>query len=548
MKVRNVIAVALLIGLLTSTAAAQVAPPVPPAKGPGPLLYVQFFGAPGSRITFYQGQTPGREFEMPVTVGMRPGYIYRVKMTGFIEGAKNVALYPTLEVRNTLALPPSMPVSRFPAPVVLHADEVERIENGAYLTKVVYLENPDTAIPRGSAKEEPIESFAAGTGDPVEEARLLGRPVLIVRVGAKEIDTRDLQRQSVPGTILFPDEKALAWPSQPPCFAWKGLPMYDPILGPKFPEEECLHDGGDLGRPAGFDNEGKLHGLDPSDSVAEYKDSHGRKRLTISNKVCVCVPRFAVLNSETRLEGNQVALVLTGAETVRGQALLAAKALYRQTQQQEKLAGVKSRRSLSGTVGNQVLGKLINVQVLNAIHIYEGPFALVGAIKPYELDQALRTRLLRQIEFAREITKKYGTNVVYQVENTQVIGRVEGLALISAVAETRDITVPCDHAPEIPEQPLYLYKWADKGAAEVGDIITFTLKYSNIGGKPITEVAVNDSLAGRLEYVPDSAQSSRDAVFTTEKNEAGSVILRWEVSGKLLPGQSGVVRFQAKVR
>jgi uncharacterized repeat protein (TIGR01451 family) len=125
---------------------------------------------------------------------------------------------------------------------------------------------------------------------------------------------------------------------------------------------------------------------------------------------------------------------------------------------------------------------------------------------------------------------------------------VEGLALISAVAETRDITVPCDHAPEIPEQPLYLYKWADKGAAEVGDIITFTLKYSNIGGKPITEVAVNDSLAGRLEYVPDSAQSSRDAVFTTEKNEAGSVILRWEVSGKLLPGQSGVVRFQAKVR
>jgi uncharacterized repeat protein (TIGR01451 family) len=282
--------------------------------------------------------------------------------------------------------------------------------------------------------------------------------------------------------------------------------------------------------------------------VAEYKDSHGRKRLTISNKVCVCVPRFAVLNSETRLEGNQVALVLTGAETVRGQALLAAKALYSQTQQQERLAGVKSRRSLSGTVGNQVLGKLINVQVLNAIHIYEGPFALVGATKPYELEQDLRIRLLRQIEFAREITKKYGTNVVYQVENTQVIGRVEGLALISAVAETRDITVPCDHAPEIPEQPLYLYKWADKGAAEVGDIITFTLKYSNIGGKPITEVAVNDSLAGRLEYVPDSAQSSRDAVFTTEKNEAGSVILRWEVSGKLLPGQSGVVRFQAKVR
>jgi uncharacterized repeat protein (TIGR01451 family) len=82
----------------------------------------------------------------------------------------------------------------------------------------------------------------------------------------------------------------------------------------------------------------------------------------------------------------------------------------------------------------------------------------------------------------------------------------------------------------------------------VGDVITFYLKYSNTGGQPITDVAVSDSLVGRLEYVPGSARADRTAVFTVQENEAGSRILRWEIAGRLLPGQSGVVSFQARVR
>ena len=59
--------------------------------------------------------------------------------------------------------------------------------------------------------------------------------------------------------------------------------------------QECLKDGGDHGLAAGFDNQGKLHGLDPADTVAEYKDASGRKQLAISNQVCICVPRFGVV-------------------------------------------------------------------------------------------------------------------------------------------------------------------------------------------------------------------------------------------------------------
>jgi uncharacterized repeat protein (TIGR01451 family) len=119
---------------------------------------------------------------------------------------------------------------------------------------------------------------------------------------------------------------------------------------------------------------------------------------------------------------------------------------------------------------------------------------------------------------------------------------------VKATAETRSLTACCHEIAEIPDSPLLLFKCADKGAAQVGDVITFTLKYANQGGKPIRDVALTDSLAGRLEYVPGSAEADRDAVFTTQENEAGGQVLRWEINGVLQPGASGIVKFKARVR
>jgi hypothetical protein len=48
--------------------------------------------------------------------------------------------------------------------------------------------------------------------------------------------------------------------------------------------------------------------------------------------------------------------------------------------------------------------------------------------------------------------------------------------------------------------------------------------------------------------VPGTAEADRDAVFTTQQNEAGSQVLRWELNGVLQPGASGVVKFKVKVR
>jgi uncharacterized repeat protein (TIGR01451 family) len=136
-----------------------------------------------------------------------------------------------------------------------------------------------------------------------------------------------------------------------------------------------------------------------------------------------------------------------------------------------------------------------------------------------------------------------------QVEGTAVVGRTEGgVEVIRATTEARDISCVCGKEPCLPDRPLVVCKWADRIEAEIGDEVTFTIKYSNQGGRPMTDIAVSDSLAGRLEYIPNSAQADRDAVFTLQPNEAGSSILRWEISGKLQPGQHGIVRFKARVR
>ena len=142
--------------------------------------------------------------------------------------------------------------------------------------------------------------------DLIEEARQYGRPLLVVRAGDRGASEADLRCQSVPNTILFPDERALGRPLCPPQLPFACFPWYDPVVGPKPPDEECVRDGGDAGTPVGFDETGLLQGLDPEDTVAEYRRSDGRKCITISNRCCLCVPRFAVLRTELRLEQTQV--------------------------------------------------------------------------------------------------------------------------------------------------------------------------------------------------------------------------------------------------
>ena len=288
----------------------------------------------------------------------------------------------------------------------------------------------------------------------------------------------------VPGTILFPGEQVLPPPAAPPCLPVACWPAYDPVLGPRCLEGECFHDGGDVGLPAGIGPDRQLHGLDPSDTVAEYTNSKGQRRIAISNRVCLCAPRFAVLRVEVAPSGFHTVANLGAAENL--------------------LARVVLRERLKGIEYLQVAA----------------PEAMLAPKKPSEAEVVEGVVRIDQFQ---EIIEARG-----RVGEIEVVG----------------VCLPCPP----PGKPLVLCKWADKHSARIGEIVTFYLKYTNQGGQPITGVVVSDSLTGRLEYVPGTALADRAAVFTTQENEAGSLILRWEIAGSLPPVQRGMLRFQARVR
>jgi hypothetical protein len=48
--------------------------------------------------------------------------------------------------------------------------------------------------------------------------------------------------------------------------------------------------------------------------------------------------------------------------------------------------------------------------------------------------------------------------------------------------------------------------------------------------------------------VPDSQKSSVPSTFSTQANEGGSLVLRWELSEPLMPGHGGVLQFRCRVR
>src|SRR5262249_52121539 len=128
-----------------------------PSHGPAPLLYVRFTGPQGAHVTFYQGQTPAREYAAPVAVGMRPGYVYRVRIHG-MAAHPDVELYPTLEVRGTLELPPKYNAAEYPAPVTLTDADIRQALAGSLITKVIYLEHPERATPVATKPGQALES------------------------------------------------------------------------------------------------------------------------------------------------------------------------------------------------------------------------------------------------------------------------------------------------------------------------------------------------------------------------------------------------------
>lgn len=118
-----------------------------------------------------------------VTAGMLIGQTYRLKL-------ENLPLHPGRECYPTVEIidrtyPPAGMEKRFPVPIVFNEDDIRLAMDGMYVTRVVYVEDPQQAIPGAQKPGEQLWHDAGPNANPLEVADQLGRPIAIVRMGGR---------------------------------------------------------------------------------------------------------------------------------------------------------------------------------------------------------------------------------------------------------------------------------------------------------------------------------------------------------------------------
>jgi hypothetical protein len=148
----------------------------------------------------------------PAQVGLAVGRTYRVKISQMPE-FPGMEFYPTLEILDRLH-PPSGREEEFPVPIDFTQEEIEMALQGSLVTRVIYLEQPQLAVPIPIGQPVPARTLPAHA-NLLAEADQLGRPMAIVRLGGRlPIAGEDETRFFGPGAPIS-NLRSLAAPSGP---------------------------------------------------------------------------------------------------------------------------------------------------------------------------------------------------------------------------------------------------------------------------------------------------------------------------------------------
>ena len=170
---------------------------------PNTRSQVYFVEPTGMKIGWQSGSGANGEkvflpaqLSTPARYNFNQGFIYRLKLTDIPDQA-GLVLYPTIEVA------PSTPVTdayltHNAIPIVFEEQDFEQIKAGNFITKVIYL--PDAKYQElAVAGVETLVSTRLEPGiDPILEADRRGTILLIVRVGAIDLEMPTLG-SSAPG-------------------------------------------------------------------------------------------------------------------------------------------------------------------------------------------------------------------------------------------------------------------------------------------------------------------------------------------------------------
>ena len=168
---------------------------------PGYFQPTEIIVPSGSKVSLVSGFQFDQAEQNRRRAGLLIGQVYRLKVT-HIPLYAGVEIFPTIELIDRIYPPPGRNLE-FPIPIQITVDDLKEAVQGRMVTRVIYVEDPGHALP---AMKEPGESIAFDVRqgqDPLKVADSLGRPIAILRLGARVPGPRGPSSQFVYGSPIW---------------------------------------------------------------------------------------------------------------------------------------------------------------------------------------------------------------------------------------------------------------------------------------------------------------------------------------------------------
>jgi uncharacterized repeat protein (TIGR01451 family) len=298
--------------------------------------------------------------------------------------------------------------------------------------------------------------------------------------------------------------------------------------------QEYLFDGGDQEPKVRVRRDNSYIGLDPEDTVIQYETMDGKVHVDSGCRVAIYAPRFASVRKRYNpVERDQSMQVINVAQP------------HGPKMAQNILPPIEERAQTRYVADSQT-------RIVEAVRQGVKPFPAESMVTPVvviEEQDALALLNLLNVGVARYRDKaalQEGILAAREWSTPESIGVLENGAEPMSVIGNQGTNGVTHY--ERKGARIRLCKVASEQMAHPGDTIQFVIRFDNVGEQPVSNLVVTDSLTGRLEYVPDTQKSTRDAQFVLTPNGAGSETLRWELQRELGPGEGGLISFECKVR
>ena len=226
-------------------------------------------------------------------------------------------LYPVVEIVGHLHRPEAIDPGKYPIRIVFTQDDMDdAVDRGRLVTKVIYLEDPDQAIPFKLPKDQVSVLTLNPTEPPLRVATALGRPVAIVRLGRPPAHCSRKSRGELPATSGSTGSRASARSRARSfviaaraarCRAGRCAYHRHRRLDPRCRVTSISATAATAATAAGPSNSGRISGIEPRDAVVRFDigvKGVSQARVLPTNVVCVYAPRFAEVRVSTGTNQN----------------------------------------------------------------------------------------------------------------------------------------------------------------------------------------------------------------------------------------------------